>query len=384
MASVFGSIEMAANSSNLDTPAVNQHTIIIIGAGVVGLSLGLRALDLGFAVSLISQDPVARTTSAMAAGMIAPALEAMNDPAGAISYQRYKQAQDFWYEFAADLGLSDLVTMARPAYYVWRPLVDKGVHVDVLMTKLGDMGVKAKTADPEALITMGYGADYRGLTVEGDWLIPARGVLEHMRARFEARGGRLVYQSVVKVSQNQVSLANEEIVRAGYVVVAAGYGSQALSAQVAALKPIKPIKGHLMDIEAKVDEALSGHILRSPLGYFVFFADSAKYGASMQAGQGDLSVEPEVVADLTSALTERLPAGFRPEIGDMTPSVGVRAATPDNWPLIGRDKGSKVYLATGMRRNGWLFAPMAAKIIVDQIIGAAPSELSTPYDPNRF
>ena len=61
----------------------------------------------------------------------------------------------------------------------------------------------------------------------------------------------------------------------------------------------------------------------------------------------------------------------------------IRAATPDGWPLIGRDPASGVLVATGMRRNGYIFAPFAAKIILALIEGR-PSPDEGLYRPDRF
>jgi glycine oxidase len=45
------------------------------------------------------------------------------------------------------------------------------------------------------------------------------------------------------------------------------------------------------------------------------------------------------------------------------PAVGVRAATPDGLPLVGRSSTPGVWIAAGARRNGWLLAPLIAKVL---------------------
>jgi glycine/D-amino acid oxidase-like deaminating enzyme len=100
----------------------------------------------------------------------------------------------------------------------------------------------------------------------------------------------------------------------------------------------------------------------------------------MQFGRDDPVVEPEVVADLKARA-----AGMMPSV-DLTgamPKTGVRAATPDSWPLIGRD-ATGVYVAAGMRRNGYIFAPFAARLLLALMTGEAPGAEAAHYDPNRF
>ncbi len=101
----------------------------------------------------------------------------------------------------------------------------------------------------------------------------------------------------------------------------------------------------------------------------------------MQAGQDDLTVEPEIVAQLKARVFDMFP-GLN-GVDKAIPRVGVRASSPDGWPMIGRDAASGVLVATAMRRNGYVFAPLAARMMLDFIAGREPAEAAL-YDPNRF
>jgi glycine oxidase len=100
----------------------------------------------------------------------------------------------------------------------------------------------------------------------------------------------------------------------------------------------------------------------------------------MQAGQTDFDIEPAVVADLKGRAKTLFPDI---ELGKAVPRTGIRASTPDGWPLIGRDLASGVLVATGMRRNGYVFAPMAAKIILALVEGRESPDGGI-YRPDRF
>ncbi|OXE36819.1 MAG: hypothetical protein CGW95_05375 [Phenylobacterium zucineum] len=64
--------------------------------------------------------------------------------------------------------------------------------------------------------------------------------------------------------------------------------------------------------------------------------------------------------------------------------VGVRAATSDGLPMIGRTADPNVFLAVGARRNGWLLAPLAAQIITACLTEGEAGPYAARLDPMRF
>ena len=75
--------------------AFPEKSILIVGGGIVGLCLAVAARARGFDVVLVSRDEAHDTASGVAAGMIAPALEAMADP-DPEAFVRLKTAQAAW------------------------------------------------------------------------------------------------------------------------------------------------------------------------------------------------------------------------------------------------------------------------------------------------
>jgi glycine oxidase len=101
----------------------------------------------------------------------------------------------------------------------------------------------------------------------------------------------------------------------------------------------------------------------------------------MEAGRDDRTVEPQVIARL-------LEVGRRlfPDIGGAASAgqAGVRAATADGLPLVGRSREPGVLLAAGARRNGWLLAPLVAAIIVACVTEREAGPYAARLDPRRF
>lgn len=360
----------------------SAHSLILIGGGITGLTLGLRALDLGFSVKLVAKDAVTETTSALSAGMIAPAMEALTEADPAVAYGRYQQAQKHWPIFAEGIGLSAVLELAQPAVWLWS--TDAGPSEDEMMKRFTDMGARGQIMRESDLAALGYEAPFAAIEIVGEWLVAADAVLAYLKTLFIERGGQWIDAEVVALSAHRVDLSDASYLDGGQVVVCAGFGSKAFATAVPSLAALKPIKGHLLDRAQKTDPALAGRMIRSPWGYFVFFDALAKFGASMQTGLSDEAVEPSVVSGLKDKAAKFTPKTVGALSDEVQPRVGVRAATPDGWPMIGLDAQSGVYVATGMRRNGWIYAPFAADVIMALISGQAPPEGAEVYNPQRF
>jgi glycine oxidase len=104
-------------------------------------------------------------------------------------------------------------------------------------------------------------------------------------------------------------------------------------------------------------------------------------GATMEAGVSDPAPDPSRARPLQAA-----GARLFPRLADLTPEVlaGVRAATPDGLPLVGRSAAPRVILATGARRNGWLLAPLVGAAVAARVLGRDPGAFAARLDPARF
>lgn len=354
-----------------------SSSLIVIGAGIAGLCVAAAALSRGLAVTVIARETGDATASGVAAGMVAPALEALTEPEPDIAFARLKAAEQEWRTQMPAWGdvLGPMVTDAQSradSRYVW-PQSDNAS--DITTPRLHAMGVAFRALTDDELAAVASDCD--GVRVEGDWLVSAEAVLEALTAQLAAGGGCIVKGRAVSVTATSVRLDDSTVFTADNVVVAAGYESAALAHDVPALGHLTPIKGHLLDLSG---EGANG-VVRSPLGYLATNGTMAKFGATMQFGKDSKDIEPVVVDDLKARAKQILPDL---DLSDARPRAGVRAATPDGWPMIGRDGASGVLVAAGMRRNGYIFAPMAARIVTALILGEGLPEDAMLYRPDRF
>lgn len=332
-----------------------RKSVAVVGAGVFGSAIALELARCGAQVTVIDNAPLGRSASGMAAGMLAPAMEAALDALSAGRFSLLAAARDLWPAFAEGIGPTGL----EPCGSLLRApeaLLDD-VRADLLA-----QGAKA-TVTQETLFT------------PDDWRLEPRLALAAMREGLQALGGRVVAGQVTGVWSGEVRLT-ETVFAADRIVLACGFGGQSLAPELSALTPIKGQLLRFPDVMMN-----DGPILRSPSGYVVPGRDGPVCGATMEEGVSDLSIDPAAV-DLLQARA----AGLAPNLAGARASAmaGVRAATPDGLPLVGPSSTPGLWIASGARRNGWLLAPMVARLLVLQMAGEEGGEAAALFAPGRF
>lgn len=155
----------------------------------------------------------------------------------------------------------------------------------------------------------------------------------------------------------------DERIEADQVVIAAG----AWSSELADVR-VHPVKGQLLQLRVRDGATpLAGRIIRTPRCYVVPRDDGrVVVGATSEEKGFDTSVDAGAVHRLLEAAWEALPDVW--ELEFVRVIAGLRPATPDNRPLIGR-ASERVIHATGHYRNGILLAPLTAQRVADALTG---------------
>lgn len=317
--------------------------VTVAGAGVFGLVSALTLARRGAQVTLVDPALEGGNASSVAAGMLAPAFEAALDPTSRGKFALLRQARDLWPAFVEDIAPGAL-------------------HRDGAVYRAGR---DAEQSVLERLIAEGAqaGPTAAGVFTPEDWRIEPGVMLSAMRRELERRGVALVHGRAQDVPPGEA------------LVLACGFGARDLAPELSVLTPIK---GQLLRFSAGPD---AGPCLRGPGGYLVPSRHGAVVGATMQAGREDLTIDAAVTAALLDAA-----AALSPDLAGVPfePQVGVRAATPDGLPLVGRSAASGIWLAAGARRNGWLLAPLAAEVLADSLAGLPLSPAADAMRAGRF
>ena len=334
--------------------------LAVAGGGAFGLTAALYAARQGAEVTLHAPDADA-SASAVAAGMLSPVFEALEGGGDPGLFQTLRAGLEAW-------DRSGLAPVTRQgALYTGTDLAEVARTLEtwgVAHTRLD--GDAARRLQPALSADMD---DALHTLLEGRVAPLAR--LQEIADALRRSGGRIEPTAAPADGGFRAWRRSFDA-----VLIAAGYASRDWSDHGPALERLQPIKGHILQFQGG---PAVGPVLRGREGYVAPQSLGAAFGATMQAGCADLSVEPAEVAALHLGASTLAPclAGL-----PFTAHTGVRAATPDGLPLAGR-LGEGLFAATGARRNGWLLAPLVAETVAAALAGA-PSPYAAAFDPLRF
>lgn len=333
-----------------------RPSVTVAGAGALGLSAALALADAGCAVTVC--DPGGESASAVAAGMIAPACEAVLDPQARPQLDLLMAARDLWPGFAERAG----VALDRAGAMA----VGEAAWLDAIAGDLAGLGLRPmELPGPTAqALAPGLAPVERGLLVREDWRIDPRAALAALRRAAEGAGVAFRAEAVC---------ARE----AADVLVAATGASHSLAEMAPELSRLSPIKGHIVRFAAPA----AGVTVRARGAYAAPGEGGLAVGATMEPGRGDSEIDPDAAAPLVAAGRRLFPAlaGVPFAI-----AAGVRAATPDGLPLVGPSREPGVVIAAGARRNGWLLAPLVARLVAACVTEGDLGPYGRLFDPGRF
>jgi len=329
--------------------------VIVIGAGVLGLCTAAELGARGHAVTVV--DPGGPNASAVAAGMLAPALESLLEDLPPERAALLKRARDLWPAVAETNGLK----LHRDGAD-WR-----GADAATALNRLQALGFEARQGDG-------------GLTTSDDWRIDVGPALT---ALARAPGVAVVRGRVARLTDEgrrwRVEAADGRVWFSPTVVLATGAepAIAGLPDPVAAVvNAVQPVRGQL----TAVATAAPPRVIRAPNVYVAPGEGGVVVGATMEPGRRDLAPDAAESARQVEAGLALL--GATGEAGAVR--VGIRGATPDGLPLAGPTREPGLHLALAPRRNGWLMGPLVAQVVADGIEGRAPLVDAAALDPLRF
>jgi glycine oxidase len=333
-------------------------TVTVAGAGALGLSTALSLADAGCRVTVFDPAAPFANASGVAAGMLAPAFEAALDETVRDEVDLLLAARDLWPALEARAGVavdrSGAVAVGSDAWLG---------RVRAAFDRLGLHAAELPRRTAEDLAP-GLAPDVgRALLMREDWRLEPRQALAALRAAAEAAG----------VAFRREPATGFEGAERLVVATGAGKGLVHLAPELAALQPIK---GHILRVAGE-----AGRVSLRGEGIYAVPAEGGwALGATMEAGVADPAVDPAREAPLRTAGARLLP-GIAEAPGRLF--AGVRAATADGLPFAGFGTQPNVLLATGARRNGWLLAPLVAKLVTACVMGGDPGPYAARLDPAR-
>jgi len=347
-----------------------KPTVLVAGAGAVGSALAHELARNGAKVTVADPRAPGDNASGIAAGMLAPVFESLLDPL-APAFDVLRAARDLWPDLAGMIGL--------PLDIHGALTLTETDEIDSWVTRLTTLGADFHAVTRRALreCVPWLSSERSALWTTEDWRLSPRDALTALRAGAQSKGARWIEASVTGFEPGRADLSDGGFVDCDALVIATG-ASGSLCGLAGELNLLTPIKGQILRWPAL---SLSGPVVRLKGTYICPSPQGVTVGATMEPGRDDLDIDPSAVATLRAGASAVIPALAS---GPVEARAGVRAATPDGLPLVGPSDRPGVWLAVGARRNGWLLAPLIARIMADMLAGVTPDSRAALFDPARF
>ncbi len=349
---------------------------IVIGGGIIGLSLARELRRLGDRVLVIERGEPGHEASHAAAGMIAPSFghsPPALDPLAAASAAMYAEfAQEIEDESGEHVDYRARGSLLLPAADEDMPPLPELTREEVarLEPRLAAEGRPIYLLEREASV------DPRRVMTALTKAVRHRGI--------DIASGTAVLEVAVEGGRAAGVRTAKSAYRAPLVINCAG----AWSGQIAPHTfPTKPIKGQMLAVVPAEhhpgDPPLVRHVVRAPEVYVVPRSDGRLLvGSTLEDAGFDKRTDAATIQRLQQAATALIP-----ELGrcrQLEAWAGLRPGTPDDLPLLGATPTPGYFAAVGHYANGILLAPATARCMAELVHGRKPEIDLSPFSPERF
>ncbi|MFC4532180.1 glycine oxidase ThiO [Sphaerisporangium dianthi] len=352
--------------------AGSSSDVVVVGGGVIGLSVAWRAAQRGRTVTVVDPAPGSGASHA-AAGMLAPVSEVTYTEEPLLRLGLASLAR--WPAFAAELSAESGMDVDHRA----EGTLDVAFGSDDLAALSEMAGFLEKLSLPVERLT---GRECRraepmlapsvrgGILAPGDAWVDPRRVTAALLAALSRRGARVLAGRVAGLlseggAVRGVRCADGAAIGAEQVVLAAGAWSGSLDGlPPEVLPPVRPVKGQIMRLRGApgfLGRCVRG-IVHGSRAYLVPRGDGEiVLGATQEEMGFDTRVTAGALWELLRDARELVPGITELEVVDL--AAGLRPGTPDNLPVIGPSGMDGLLLATGHHRGGVLLSPLTADLV---------------------
>lgn len=357
--------------------------VAVIGGGVIGLACAWRLAQEGAQVHLFERTQIGSEASHAAAGMLAAQCEAAVHPpeneSDHSSRERFfrfcLQSRALYASFAAELyeasGIDIELSIQNSPFSDWR---QPGI---LYIPNRKDDCIE----NPQSAVHHLLKQREKGLRVEHTlfndqaalWL-PEEGQVDN-RKLVKALQRACIRAGVILHENSPIPLESAQKI-APKVLLCGGAWSSLIAPQFAF--GVHPVAGEVLSLRSleKVDTVLYSRDV-----YLVPRRDGrVLVGATMAERGFNKSVSKQAKTTLLKAASQLLPSVQNWPVEEHW--AGLRPASADGLPILGKSALENVFVATGHFRNGVLLTPLTAQTLSDCILKG--SEVPQEFSALRF
>lgn len=410
---------------------------MVIGAGVIGLSVAYYCRRRGFTVTVIERAPRERTSCShgnmgmvvpshfiplAAPGMVALGLKWMWNPESPFYIKprlswdlltwslRFCMAANRRHVQRAAPLLRDLSFASRAAF---EELEAEGLELGLEKNGLlmlcktdsaleeearvaaaaRELGMPAEVVDPRRLAELEPHVEMNvagGVYFPMDCHLQPERFLAALEARCLADGGEILWSTEVNgwkrdgerlaaAQSRDGEIAGDEFVLCG------GSWSSGMLRDLGLRLPLQAGKGYSLSVPQPRQMPRICSILAEARVAVTPMEENLRFGGTMEFAGENEEISPRRVRGIIRAATNYYPAFRETDFEDIPAWCGLRPCSPDGLPYIGRTRAApNLSIATGHAMMGLSLSPITGQLIAQNLAGEPSAIDTTLLSPDRY
>lgn len=357
-------------------PTASSSDVLVIGGGVVGLSVAYQLACDGAKVTLLERGTPGHEASWAGAGILPPASWYEDHPAlDALAIAAAEDHKTWSQRLHEDSGIDDEYTACGATYLQTQ---DNAEYLAAVFARWRQLGIRVESTDE----------DPHSWFVEAEAQVRNPRRLKALVTACRHRGVQIVTDTAVERFETTLDERLDHVVTpagrfsAAAYCFAAGAWTPGLATAAGGNAPGRPIRGQMLLLRPRKNQ------LRQIVHRFPYYAVPRRDGRVLvgatvedagfdkqttdEARRALLAAAEAIEPTLADAEVERHWSGLRPASGDGLPQIGPMPGVTNAW------------LATGHHRCGLQLAPPTARLVSAMLRNESCDLPSEPFDPRRF
>jgi sarcosine oxidase subunit beta len=369
------------------TSTVASFDVVVVGAGVIGLSTACHLAERGLSVTVVDRAGIGAGASGVQPGGV------RQQWATRVNCLLARESLAFYREIGERLGTRLAPRFSACGYAFVAHSQERLDELAANVSLQQSLGIPSLILTPQETAEAVPELDcssIRGAAwcAEDGYFDRAQEPVEAFAQAAEARGVVLGTAEVTRLVRDgggwRAETAGGEGLCADQVVVAAASDSRVILRTLGVELPIEPERRYLFFSEPIRERLLDPLVVAGEIGFAAKQLADGRVLASDLRAQGDPEREVQswrrTVRSGTESLLPRLQLVSFPHL-----VAGVYDVTPDHNPLVGPVPGAGgVWIAAGFSGHGFMLAPALGRLLAEAVASGHAEPLPGAFEVERF